>query len=158
MPPAALVMEGVDKHFAGVQALSEVRLTARAGEVLALMGENGAGKSTLLKILSGAYTPEAGRIQIDGKPVTISAPADAHRLGVRVVAQEPEIIPYVSVAENIYAGALPRRGRLVDRAALRAKVAADIQRSGFLGMIDPDQLGNSLSPAQRQLVEILRAL
>ena len=110
------------------------------------------------EILSGAYTPEAGRIQIDGKPVTISAPADAHRLGVRVVAQEPEIIPYVSVAENIYAGALPRRGRLVDRAALRAKVAADIQRSGFLGMIDPDQLGNSLSPAQRQLVEILRAL
>ena len=158
MPPAALVMEGVDKHFAGVQALSGVRLIARAGEVLALMGENGAGKSTLLKILSGAYTPEAGRIQIDGKPVTISAPADAHRLGVRVVAQEPEIIPYVSVAENIYAGALPHRGRLVDRTALRAKVAADIQRSGFLGMIDPDQLGNSLSPAQRQLVEILRAL
>ena len=158
MPPAALVMEGVSKHFAGVQALNEVGLTARAGEVLALMGENGAGKSTLLKILSGAYTPEAGRIQIDGKPVAIAAPADAHRLGVRVVAQEPEIIPYVSVAENVYAGALPRRGQLIDRAALRAKVAADIQRSGFSGMIDPDQLGNSLSPAQRQLVEILRAL
>jgi L-arabinose transport system ATP-binding protein len=158
MPPAALVMEGVSKRFAGVQALSEVGLTARAGEVLALMGENGAGKSTLLKILSGAYTPEAGRIQIDGKPVTIAAPADAHRLGVRVVAQEPEIIPYVSVAENVYAGALPRRGRLIDRAALRAKVTADIRRSGFSGMIDPEQLGNSLSPAQRQLVEILRAL
>jgi len=158
MAPAALVMEGVSKHFAGVQALSNVGLTARAGEVLALMGENGAGKSTLLKILSGAYAPEAGRIQIDGKPVTIASPADAHRLGVRVVAQEPEIIPYVSVAENVYAGALPRRGRLIDRAALRAKVAADIERSGFSGMIDPDQLGNSLSPAQRQLVEILRAL
>ena len=158
MQPAALVMEGVSKRFAGVQALREVGLTARAGEVLALMGENGAGKSTLLKIMSGAYAPDAGRIQIDGKPVRIAAPADAHRLGVRVVAQEPEIIPYVSVAENVYAGALPRRGRLFDRAALRAKVAADIERSGFSGMIDPDQLGNSLSPAQRQLVEILRAL
>jgi ABC-type sugar transport system ATPase subunit len=158
MPPAALVMEGVSKHFVGVQALSEVGLTARAGEVLALMGENGAGKSTLLKIMSGAHAPEAGRIQMDGKPVVIAGPADAHRLGIRVVAQEPEIIPYVSVAENVYAGALPRRGRLIDRSALRAKVAADIRRSGFSGMIDPDQLGNSLSPAQRQLVEILRAL
>ena len=158
MQPAALVMEGVSKRFAGVQALREVGLTARAGEVLALMGENGAGKSTLLKIMSGAYAPDAGRVQIDGKPVRIAAPADAHRLGVRVVAQEPEIIPYVSVAENVYAGVLPRRGRLFDRAALRAKVAADIERSGFSGMIDPDQLGNSLSPAQRQLVEILRAL
>ena len=155
---AALVMEGVSKQFAGVQALRDVGMTARAGEVLALLGENGAGKSTLLKIMSGAYVPDAGRIQIDGRTVTISTPADAHSLGVRVVAQEPEIIPYVSVAENVYAGALPHRGRLFDRAALRAKVAADIERSGFSGMVDPDQLGNSLSPAQRQLVEILRAL
>ena len=158
MRSAALVMEGVSKQFAGVQALRDVGMTARAGEVLALLGENGAGKSTLLKIMSGAYVPDAGRIQIDGKTVTISTPADAHSLGVRVVAQEPEIIPYVSVAENVYAGALPHRGRLFDRAALRAKVAADIERSGFSGMVDPDQLGNSLSPAQRQLVEILRAL
>jgi L-arabinose transport system ATP-binding protein len=158
MSQTTLVMEGVSKHFAGVQALREVGLIACAGEVLALMGENGAGKSTLLKIMSGAYAPDFGRIQIDGKPVMIAAPADARRLGVRVVAQEPEIIPYVSVAENIYAGALPRRGPLFDRGSLRAKVAADIERSGFLGMIDPDQLGNSLSPAQRQLVEILRAL
>jgi L-arabinose transport system ATP-binding protein len=151
-------MEGVSKRFAGVQALSEVGLIARAGEVLALLGENGAGKSTLLKILSGANLPDAGRIQIDGKPVTIAAPADARRVGVRLVAQEPEIIPHVSVAENVCVGVLPRRGRLFDRAALRANVAADIERNGFSGMIDPDQLGNSLSPAQRQLVEILRAL
>ena len=146
MQPAQLVMEGVSKHFAGVQALREVGLTARAGEVLALMGENGAGKSTLLKIMSGAYAPDAGRIQIDGKPVTIAAPADAHCLGVRVVAQEPEIIPYVSVAENVYTGVLPRRGRLFDRAALRAKVAADIEHSGFAGMIDPGQLGAAFRP------------
>ncbi|MFY9971542.1 MAG: sugar ABC transporter ATP-binding protein, partial [Roseiarcus sp.] len=158
MQPAALVLEGVNKQFAGVQALRDVGMTARAGEVLALLGENGAGKSTLLKIMSGAYVPDGGRIQIDGKTVTISRPADARYLGIRVVAQEPEIIPYVSVAENVYAGALPRRGRLFDRAALSAKVAADIERSGFSGMVDPDQLGNSLSPAQRQLIEILKAL
>ena len=146
MPPAALVMEGVSKRFAGVQALREVGLTARAGEVLALMGENGAGKSTLLKIMSGAYAPDAGRIAIDGEPVAIASPADARRLGVRVVAQEPEIIPFVSVAENVYAGALPRRAGLFDRTALRAKVAADIERSGFSGLIDPDQPGGGLSP------------
>jgi L-arabinose transport system ATP-binding protein len=158
MPPAALVMDGVSKHFAGVQALSEVRLTARAGEVLALMGENGAGKSTLLKIMAGAHVPDAGAIQIDGKSVAIASPADARRLGIRVVAQEPEIIPHVSVAENVYAGVLPRRGLFFDRASLRAKVAGDLERSGFSGMIDPDQLGGGLSPAQRQIVEILRSL
>ncbi|MDR3518862.1 MAG: sugar ABC transporter ATP-binding protein [Azospirillaceae bacterium] len=153
-----LIMTGVSKRFAGVQALKEVSLSAHAGEVLALMGENGAGKSTLLKVMTGNYIPDAGQIMIDGAPVHLTTPGDARRLGIRVVPQEPEIIPYVSVAENIYAGALPTRGRLFNRAALRARVAADIERSGFSGMIDPDQLGNTLSPAQRQIVEILRAL
>jgi L-arabinose transport system ATP-binding protein len=158
VPPPVLVMEGICKRFAGVQALLDVGLTARAGEVLALMGENGAGKSTLLKVMSGTNIPEAGRILIDGVPVNIGAPVDARRHGIRVVGQEPEIIPYVSVAENVYVGALPRHGRLFDRAQLRARVADDIAQSGFAGMIDPDQPGSTLSPAQRQLVEILRAL
>ncbi len=153
-----LEMTGIQKHFVGVHALRDVALTARAGEVLALMGENGAGKSTLLKIMGGAYTPDEGRIAIDGRTVAFASPAEARRAGVRVVAQEPEIIDAVSVAENVHAGALPSRGGRFDRAGLMARVAADLARYGFGEMIDPAQLGGTLSPAQRQVVEILRAL
>jgi L-arabinose transport system ATP-binding protein len=153
-----LEMTGIEKHFAGVHALRDVALTARAGEVLALMGENGAGKSTLLRIMSGTHQPDAGRIMLDGKPVRFSGPAAARRAGVRVVAQEPEIIRDVSVAENVHAGALPSRGGRFDRAGLRARVAADLARYGFADVIDPAQPGGTLSPAQRQIVEILRAL
>jgi L-arabinose transport system ATP-binding protein len=161
-----LRVDGVSKRFAGVRALTEVSLDVRAGEVLALMGENGAGKSTLLKILSGDHLPDAGRLLLDGRPVTFGDPAEARRAGVRVIYQEPEIIPHVSVAENVYAGALPRRGRswgrsvgrLVDRAALDRKVRADLERYGFADVLEPGTLGSRLSAAQRQLVEIMRAL
>ncbi len=153
-----LEMRGIRKSFAGVQALRDVALTARAGEVLALMGENGAGKSTLLKIMSGTHLPDAGRIVLDGAPVSFAGPAAARRAGVRVVAQEPEIIRDVSVAENIHAGALPSRGGRFDRAGLTARVAADLARYGFADIIDPGLPGHALSPAQRQVVEIMRAL
>jgi ABC-type sugar transport system ATPase subunit len=154
---AVLRLEDVAKKFGAVQALRGVSLNARAGEVLALMGENGAGKSTLLRLMSGVHAPDTGRIRLDGEPVLFATPHAARSAGVRVVAQEPEIIADVSVAENVYAGALPRRGRLFDRAGLRAKVAADLARYGFSGVISPDQRGRDLSPAQRQIVEILRA-
>ncbi len=153
-----LEMTGIEKRFAGVHALREVTLVARAGEVLALMGENGAGKSTLLKIMSGTYTPDAGQIVLDGVRVAFTDPAAARRAGVRVVAQEPEIIGALSVAENVHAGALPSRGGRFNRARLMSMVAADLVRYGFADMIDPAQLGHTLSPAQRQVVEILRAL
>ena len=102
--------------------------------------------------------PDAGRIQIDGRPVTIAAPVDARRLGVRLVAQEPEIIPHVSVAENVCVGVLPRRGRLFDRAALRAKVAADTTPTAYSGMIDPTNSATAFRRRSDSLVEILRAL
>jgi L-arabinose transport system ATP-binding protein len=156
--PPVLELRGIDKRFGAVQALAEVALTARAGEVLALMGENGAGKSTLLRIMSGIHGADAGEIRLDGVPVRLGSPAEARRRGIRVVAQEPEIVPHVSVAENVYLGSLPRRWRLFDRAGLRASVTADLARCGFAGTIDPDQPGRSLAPAQRQVVEILRAL
>jgi L-arabinose transport system ATP-binding protein len=155
---AVLRLEDVAKRFGPVRALRGVSLSARAGEVLALMGENGAGKSTLLRLMSGVHAPDAGRIVLDGTPVLFATPHAARLAGVRVVAQEPEIIADVSVAENVYAGALPRRGRLFDRAGLHARVAADLARYGFTGVINPDQRGRDLSPAQRQIVEILRAL
>jgi L-arabinose transport system ATP-binding protein len=150
--------DGLSKRFGPVRALEDVTLDVRAGEVLALLGENGAGKSTLLKILSGDHVPDAGRVLIDGAPADVSSPRAAHAAGLRVIAQEPEIIPHVSVAENIHVGALPARGRLFDRGALLERTRADIERLGFAHVLDATTLGERLSPAQRQLVEVLRAL
>jgi len=160
-PPgqAVLAMQGISKRFDAVQALSLVDLNLRAGEILALVGENGAGKSTLLKIMGGDQAPDAGRILLDGRKVAFASPAGARRQGIRLVGQEPEIMANLSVAENVYVGALPRRGgRFFDRRRLVASVGADIKRVGLAGALDPRQLGRTLSPAQRQIVEILRAL
>ncbi|WP_053651148.1 sugar ABC transporter ATP-binding protein [Streptomyces sp. XY431] len=149
----------VTKTFGTVRALSGVTLDFPRGAVTALMGENGAGKSTLLKILTGDHQPTEGRVLLDGRPVELRSPAQARALGIRIVPQEPEIVPHVSVAENVYAGALPTgRGRRLDRAELRRRITADLERLGFAGVLDPDLLGSRLTAAQRQLVEILRAL
>jgi L-arabinose transport system ATP-binding protein len=150
--------ERIGKSFGPVRALADVSLDVRAGEVLALMGENGAGKSTLLRVLSGDHAPDAGLLVLDGEPVHFGSPRDAHRAGLRVIQQEPEIVPHVSVAENVYLGALPSRGRILDKRTLYDQVRADIERRGFSGLLDPRTLGSELSAAQRQLVEILHAL
>jgi L-arabinose transport system ATP-binding protein len=154
----ALRADGLSKRFGPVRALHDVTLDVRAGEVLALLGENGAGKSTLLRILSGDHVPDTGHVMLDGQVADISSPHAAHAAGLRVIYQEPEIVPHVSVAENIYLGALPAHGRLFDRRALLEHTRADLERLGFAGMLDPATLGERLSPAQRQLVEVLRAL
>ncbi|MDA5279273.1 sugar ABC transporter ATP-binding protein [Streptomyces sp. NPDC054904] len=158
-PGEEISVENITKRFGAVQALSGVTLTFPRGRVTALMGENGAGKSTLLKILTGDHQPTEGSILWDGRPRTLPSPHDAHKAGIRIIPQEPEIIPHVSVAENVYAGALPRTTlRRLDRAELRRRITADLARLGFEKVIHPDQLGSELTPAQRQLVEILRAL
>ncbi|WP_406097113.1 sugar ABC transporter ATP-binding protein [Kitasatospora purpeofusca] len=149
----------VTKRFGAVQALGGVTLDFPAGQVTALMGENGAGKSTLLKILTGDHQPTEGHVVLDGRRTDLASPAHARAAGIRIIPQEPEIIPHVSVAENVYAGALPRAaGRRLDRAELRRRITADLERLGFDKVLDPDLLGSQLTPAQRQLVEILRAL
>jgi L-arabinose transport system ATP-binding protein len=157
-PGNGLLIDHVSKGFSGVQALDDVTLTFPAGAVTALMGENGAGKSTLLRVIHGDHEPDAGRVVLDGEPLTLRTPRDAHRLGIRVIAQEPEIVPHVSVAENVSAGELPRRARLLDRRELVRRVEADLARFGFERMLSPHTLGRDLSAAQRQVVEILRAL
>ena len=153
-----LEIRGMTKSFPNVQALQNVSIDVRPGEILALMGENGAGKSTLLKILSGDYQPDEGTMTRDGEQLSFGSPRDAIRAGIRVIYQEPEIIPGVDVAENIYAGELPTRGPFVDRSKMDRLVAADLQRYGFEGVLPTNLMGDMLSSAQRQVVEIMRAL
>ncbi|GHS84873.1 ABC transporter [Actinomycetota bacterium] len=160
-PPHAradLHARGIVKSFGSVRALAGVDLLLPAGQVTALMGENGAGKSTLLKILTGDYQPDAGTIEVGGTPVSFATPLESRAAGVRVIAQEPEIVPFVSVAENIYVGALHSRAGIVSQRALQERAAADLARFGFERFLDPATRGIDLSPAQRQMVEIVRAL
>ena len=156
--PGTVMLEarGIGKSFGPVRALSGVDLQLRAGEVTAIMGENGAGKSTLLKILTGDYQPDAGTLELAGTEVHFTDPRHSRLAGLRVIAQEPEVIAHVSVAENIYVGAL--RGPLFDKRAVYAKTRADLAKYGFERLIRPEALGSTLSPAQRQIVEIMRAL
>ena len=152
----ALRASGITKSFGPVRALRGVELELRAGEVTALMGENGAGKSTLLKILNGDLRPDEGELLIDGEAVSFSDPADARAAGLRVIAQEPEIIAAVSVAENIFVGNLGTVG--YNRRALLRRTRDELESWGFHRVIRPDTLGSDLSPAQRQIVEIMRAV
>src|SRR5437868_8105486 len=108
-PPPVLEMRGIRKAFPGVVALDGVDLTLESGDVHMLLGENGAGKSTLMKILSGAYRKDAGEIRMSGRPVAIGSPRDALALGIRVIYQELNLVPQLSVAENIFLGATPTR-------------------------------------------------
>src|SRR4051812_4068428 len=115
----------IRKTYPGVVALDDVSLTIRAGEVHLLLGENGAGKSTLIKILSGACRSDAGEIRIDGRAVEIRSPADALAFGIRVIYQELNLVPRLSVAENMFLGAAPTRGAgLIDWRALNRRAAA----------------------------------
>lgn len=158
-PPPRLGFASISKSFGVVKALRDVSLEVRAGEVLALMGENGAGKSTLLKIMSGAYHADAGEVTIDGVPQHFATPLHARRAGIRVVYQEPDIVPGTTVAENIFLGELPRRvGRLVDWTRLNAEAAKLLSTFRFGQAIDPGMIASDLSPAKRQMVEILRSL
>ena len=152
-----LEMRGISKTFGPVRALKDVSLSAQAGEIHALMGENGAGKSTLMKILSGAYRADpGGTIRIGGQTADINSPLAARRLGVSVIYQELTLAPNLSVGENIVLGAEPRRAGQIDRAAIRAASQPLLQRLGL--DLPAATLVGRLSMAERQLVEIARAL
>ncbi len=99
-----LEMRDISKSFPGVQALKGVSLSVRVGEVRALLGENGAGKSTLMNILDGVFSDYGGEIRIDGRPVSIRSPRDAQHLGIAMINQELNLIPELSVADNVFLG------------------------------------------------------
>lgn len=150
-----LEMRGISKSFPGIKALSDVDLAVQAGEVHAIVGENGAGKSTLMKILAGLYQPDAGEIVLDGEAVRISGQLDARRRGIGMVYQELNLVPDLSVAENIALGAMPSRFGLVRRRAL-AQTAIDVL-TALDARIDPRTQVGSLTVSQQQLVEIAKA-
>ncbi|MCB9992087.1 MAG: sugar ABC transporter ATP-binding protein [Hyphomicrobiaceae bacterium] len=153
----ALRMTNISKRFPGVIALDDVSLELAEGEVLALVGENGAGKSTLMKILSGAYRADSGRLELFGKPVPFTSPLLMMRMGVAIIYQELLLAKDLSVAENIFLGRLPKnRWGLTDWQRINADAASLIERLGF--DLDPRAKVSSLSVAQRQVVEIAKAL
>jgi L-arabinose transport system ATP-binding protein len=142
-----------------VHALSEVTLPIRAGEILALVGENGAGKSTLTRIMEGVHRPDTGEVVIDGAPVLLRAPAEAHAAGIRVIHQEPDIFPDLSVAENLFVGDLRGvAGIFLDRTDLAVRTRDLLTRFGLQHTLSPWTLAGALSAAHRQLLEIMRAL
>lgn len=152
-----LKMRHISKTFSGVFALRDVQFTAYPGEIHALMGENGAGKSTLMKILAGAYTPDSGsEIAIAGEPITIGNPLDARRAGVSVIYQELALALNLTVGENILLGREHRRGPWIDRRRMAADCGDILERLG--ASFGPETPTSSLSMAERQLVEIARAV
>jgi len=157
MPEAVVRTEKIRKDFSAVTVLHDISLDLQAGEILGLIGENGAGKSTLMKILSGIYQPTAGSVFFGGQPVTFRGPSDAKAAGVSIVPQEFNLCPDLSVAENVYLGDEIRgRGGLLDRAAMRERTRELL--GGLAAAIDPDARITDLSAAQKQLVEICKAL
>ena len=146
----------VTVQFTGVKALSQVDLNIEKGEVHVLVGENGAGKSTLIKLLSGVNTPTEGSILFDGHPFSPTTPHDAIKAGIRVVYQELNLLPYLSVAENIFFERLPRKHGLVDFKKLYADTEVHLQEVGL--EVSPQTPVEHLSIAQMQLVEIAKAL
>jgi inositol transport system ATP-binding protein len=151
-----LRMAGIAKGFPGVQALSGVDFEVRGGEVMALLGENGAGKSTLLKILAGAQAPDSGTIAFDGAEVGLADPQAAQALGIVTIYQEFNLIPSLTIAENVFIGREPTRMGLVDWPAMRRATAAITREVGL--ELDPARLVADLSVAEQQMVEIARAL
>lgn len=152
-----LEMKEICKGFPGVKALQGINLELSKGEILALLGENGAGKSTLLKVLSGVYMPDSGEIFIEGEKQNFKKPADAAAKGIGIIYQELNFYNELTVAENIFAGKLPKKGKIsIDIEYMNRTAANAFDRLGV--KLNPTRLMKELSTAEKQLVEIARAL
>jgi ribose transport system ATP-binding protein len=155
--PLLLQAKGVGKSFPGVRALQDMHIELRHGEVLALVGENGAGKSTLMKLLSGIYTPDEGEFFLEGEPLRVSGPRDALEQGISIIHQEFNLMPDLTVAQNIFIGREPRAGRFfLGERALEARAAELLDRLHL--PLKPDQRVGDLTVAKQQMVEIAKAL
>jgi ribose transport system ATP-binding protein len=155
--PVRLSARGIGKRFPGVVALDKVDLTLRGGEVQTLMGENGAGKSTLMKILIGVYSCDDGTIELEGRAIRPRDPREAQRLGISIIHQELNQVPELSVYENFFLGR-ERRHALgwLDRTAMRGETRRWLAKVGLT--LDPDRVLRGLRVAERQLLEIAKAI
>ena len=157
MEQLLLRMENINKSFGEVHVLKDIRLEVRAGEVHALLGENGAGKSTLIKILGGAYTKDSGDIYVEGKKVDITGVEAAKANGIRVIHQELMLIPYMTIAENIFLGQEPRTSvGTIDLKKMYADTEKFLKDMGL--DLKPTDLVGKLNIAQQQMIEITKAV
>ncbi len=156
MTEPLLRMEHISKRFPGVVALDDVTFEVLPGEVHGLLGENGAGKSTLLKILSGAYQPDSGTITFAGAPITLPTPLDAQRQGIVTIYQEFNLIPTMTVAENMFLGREPGSGPFISWKRMRDETTEVLGRLAL--DLDPTMPISDLSVGEQQMVEIARAL
>ncbi|HCA85179.1 MAG TPA: sugar ABC transporter ATP-binding protein, partial [Streptomyces sp.] len=155
--PPLLAMRGIAKSFPGVRALGGVELSVHAGEVVALLGENGAGKSTLMNILAGVHPDYEGTIECRGEPVSVHSPKDAQRHGIAMIHQELNLVPELTVAENIHLGREPRTVRgTVDRRAMERGAAALLAGLGL--SVPPRRAVKDCRIAEQQLIEVAKAL
>jgi ribose transport system ATP-binding protein len=155
-PTPVVSVRSVSKSFGPVKVVTDVSFDLYAGKVLVLLGENGAGKSTIIKMIAGVHEPDSGQILVDGTPVRIPNTRAAEALGVATIHQELNLVPSLSVAENVMLGRTPKRLGLVNRSALRRQAQDALHRIGLT--IDPNTRVSELGIAQQQLVEIAKAL
>ena len=158
MGDVLVLMEGIDKSFPGVQALSQARFELRAGEVHALVGENGAGKSTLMKVLTGIYKKDAGRIVYKGREIEISSPRAAQQLGISIIHQELNLMPHLTVAQNIFIGREPHGWLPFVLDDKRINQQAEALFDSLHLKLDARTKVMDLSVAKQQMVEIAKAL
>ena len=151
-----LEMRQIDKQFPGVHALDHVNFRVRAGEIHALMGENGAGKSTLMKVLTGLYRKDAGEIVLDGEQVSFNSPLDAQRAGISTIYQEINLIPYLSIAENIHLGREPMNRTGINWKRVNQGAEEILREMGVEA--DVTQPLCSYGTAVQQMVAIARAI
>ncbi len=151
-----LKLDGIVKDFPGTRALNNVKLEVGYGEVHAVIGENGAGKSTLMNIISGVFPQTKGTIEFEGKSVSFKSTLDAQKVGIGIVHQEISLCPHISVEENIFMGRLPKRAGVINHSELTKKCTELLKN--FNSPITPKQKISSLTIAQQQIVEIIKAL
>ncbi len=156
MAAYALEAEGISKFFPGVKALNNVSLRVKAGTVHALMGENGAGKSTLMKCLIGIYRPDEGQIKVKGEPVQFVDTMDALRSGISMIHQELNLVPHMTVAENIWLGREPMKYGFVDHGKLNKMTKELLAKLNI--RLTPERMVGELSIASQQMVEIAKAV
>ncbi len=155
-PPVVLEVRGLTKRFPGVLANDHIDLKLYKGQVLGLLGENGAGKSTLMNLIYGLYAPDEGEILVNGRPARIHNPNDAIALGIGMVHQHFQLVPVLTVTENVMLGNESVRGPFLNRRAARARILEISQHYGL--EVDPDALVQDLPVGVQQRVEIIKAL